>query len=85
MFGSGANSVMKFNRGQVAKRKKFGEITETRHEKHKELVDKQMSASQFERFKQDLKEKRRMESFKIGLTLFVITFAVTTAFILVLR
>ena len=85
MFGSGASSVMKNNRNMVAKRRSFESISETYHEKHTIIEDKKMTASQFERFKIELKEKRRIEAFKKALAVFVIVFTVATVFILILR
>ena len=85
MFGSAASSVMKNNRNLVAKRRSFESISERYSEKHTVIRDKKMSSSQFERFKIELKEKRRVETFKKALAVFVIVFTVATVFILVLR
>lgn len=85
MFGSGASSVMKFNRNQLAKRRTFENISENYGETDRVIADSKMTPAQFERFKIELQEKKRIQQFKAALLIFAITFAVTTVFILVLR
>lgn len=85
MFGSGGNHILKFNRNQVLERRKFKNISETYGESDREIGGNVMTPSQFERFKIELQEKRRRELFLKTLVLFIISFSVLTAFILMLR
>ena len=85
MFGSGASASTKFNRSQRLEKRSFKEISGSYSESNRVLKDKKLTPSQFERFKVELKEKRRRELFLTVLTLFIISFAVVSMLILVFR
>jgi hypothetical protein len=85
MFGSGANGSLKYNRGQRLEKRSFKDISASYGESDRIINDKKLTPQQFERFKVQLQEKRRREFFIAILTFLIISFSVTSAFILVLR
>ena len=85
MFGSGGSHILKFNRNQLLERRSFKNISNVYGESERELGGKEMTSAQFKRFKIELQEKRRRERFFKALVLFIISFSVLTAFILILR
>lgn len=84
MFGAGGSSSTKFNRAQRLEKRSFKDIVAHYGESDKVILDKKLTPSQLDRFKIELQEKRRMERFKLGIALFVISFSVLSAFILIL-
>ena len=86
-FASGADMFRATakNRKPNKQRRTFGEISEAYSEKHVFVDRNKLTSAQFERFKIELKEKRRREFYRKILLIFAIMVAVSTVFILILR